>query len=184
LAQWQKKTYKLEQMYGWKAKPGYNIFVADRGAVRFDFPDSWVLKPGENSVIELRDKEPPDDDCLLQLSVFHLPPWQDWRGLPMGKMLQDCMAGGDDGREVTNVGPIFERSRDGMDMAWRETAWIAPPEQDSRPALTRSCLAHKDLVQVLLTMELWTDDRDRFAPVWDEILRTLRLAEYKRRPDK
>src|SRR5438270_3047490 len=145
---WVKKTYKLDQMYGWKAKPGYNIFVADRGAVRFDFPESWALHPGENGSIKLHDQEPPDDDCVLQLSVFHLPPEHDWHGLPMAKMLHDCMEGGDDGREVTSVGPILEDHRGGMDLAWRETGWL-DATQDKRPALTRTCLAHKELVQVL-----------------------------------
>ena len=53
--------------------PGYNIFVADRGAVRFDFPRDWIIEPGENGSIKFHDKKPPDDDCTLQITVMYLP---------------------------------------------------------------------------------------------------------------
>ncbi len=181
MAKWTKKTYKLDAMHGWKAKPGYNIFVADRGAVRFDIPQTWTLQPGENQSIEFHDKEPPDDDCVLHLSVFHLARHVDWAGLPMARMLSQALDGGDDDREVTSVGPILEESRGGLDLAWRETRWVDSSE--NRDACTRTCLAHRLDIQVLLTMEFWTDDIERFSPVWDEVLRTLRLSEYKRRPD-
>ena len=47
---WTKKTLKLKEGHGWKSRPGYSIFVADRGAVRFDFPKTWVMEPERASV--------------------------------------------------------------------------------------------------------------------------------------
>jgi hypothetical protein len=46
-SKWSKKTYQLDGMYGWNCKPGYKVFVADRGAVCFDFPSSWHFDPGD-----------------------------------------------------------------------------------------------------------------------------------------
>ena len=46
---WKKDTLKLKQDHLWKAKPGYTIFVADRGAVRFDIPQGWIIEPGPDS---------------------------------------------------------------------------------------------------------------------------------------
>jgi hypothetical protein len=60
---------------------GCNVFVADRGAVKFDFPREWVIAPGDDS-INLHDKAPPDDDCVLAVSYLRLPPI-DWSGLPL-----------------------------------------------------------------------------------------------------
>src|SRR5690349_13517915 len=75
---WTKKTLKLKKNHGWQSRPGYNIFVADRGAVRFDFPRSWIIEPGENGSIKFHDKKPPDDDCTLQITVMYLPDGVDW----------------------------------------------------------------------------------------------------------
>jgi hypothetical protein len=61
--------------------------VADRGAVRFDFPDTWVLKMGERTVC-LYGREPPDDDCRLEVSFTRLPPI-DWSGMPVAE-LRSC----------------------------------------------------------------------------------------------
>jgi hypothetical protein len=182
MAKWVKKTYKLDQMYGWKAKPGYHIFVADRGAVRFDFPDTWVMQPAENGVIELRDRQPPDDDCLVELTVFHLRPDVDWTGLPMGQMLANATDGGLGHGDDAVLGPITEKHRGGLDLAWRETQWV--DQDEKRDARARSLIAHKDDVQILITMSYWQDDVERFMAVWDELVRTLRLAEYVRKPDK
>jgi hypothetical protein len=61
---WKKRVYKLDANHKWKSKPGYQIFVADWGAVRFDFPTGWIPVPVEIS-IRLCDKQPPDNDAAL-----------------------------------------------------------------------------------------------------------------------
>ena len=40
---WKRRVYKLDANHTWKAKPGYQIFVADWGAVRFDIPSGWAF---------------------------------------------------------------------------------------------------------------------------------------------
>src|SRR4051812_47263730 len=38
MADWIKEELKLKKNHSWKAPPGYRIFVADQGAVRFNIP--------------------------------------------------------------------------------------------------------------------------------------------------
>ncbi|HEY9649388.1 MAG TPA: hypothetical protein V6C95_01910, partial [Coleofasciculaceae cyanobacterium] len=39
--QWLKQTLELKENHNWKSKPGTRIFVAGRGALRFDVPEDW-----------------------------------------------------------------------------------------------------------------------------------------------
>ena len=59
MAKWDKRTIKLNHAHGWHSRPGFKIFVADRGAVRFDFPDDWLVIPEENGTIKFHDKPTP-----------------------------------------------------------------------------------------------------------------------------
>ena len=102
---------------------------------------------------------------------------------PLGDSAHDEAARRCDGgrrRRADERGPIVEEKRGKLRIAWRETRWI----EEGRDACTRTCLAHKADVQILLTFNFWLDDINRFSPAWDEIVRTLRLAEYVRRPDR
>ncbi len=84
MAKWKGDRLKLAKDHAWRAKPGYQIVVLDRGAVRFDVPQGWVIGPGEGAV-ELRDRPSPDDLCLIQASVLYAPPGIDWQGLPLAR---------------------------------------------------------------------------------------------------
>src|ERR671920_2573227 len=96
------ESLKLRRGHHWRARPGHRIFVADRGAVRFDFPDTWVLKMNERTVC-LYDREPPDDDCRLEVSFFRLPPI-DWSGLAVEQLLNTATEG--DTRPVESRGTV------------------------------------------------------------------------------
>ena len=58
--EWKKQTLKLKANHGWRAKPGYQICVIGRGAVRFDFPREWIMEPDEVS-FKFYDRPHPDD---------------------------------------------------------------------------------------------------------------------------
>ena len=45
MAHWEKRTFKLPEHHGWTATEGFNVFIADRGAVRLNYPQDWVIKP-------------------------------------------------------------------------------------------------------------------------------------------
>ena len=171
---WEKTTLNLPPGHGWKAKPGYNVFVADRGAVRFDFPAHWVVLPGKDGSIRFHDKRPPADDCVLAVSVIRLPPVQGgWEALvPLEALVAEAVKR--DGRGATPVGEVVKVSRPDLELAWAELSFIDPNEK--RPARSRCCLARARGVQPLITMDYWESDAGQVTPVWDEVLRTLQVG--------
>lgn len=177
MAKWHKQTLKLKPGHGWKARPGYRIFVADRGAVRFDFPQDWICIPGADS-IKFHDRPPPHDDCLLQVSVMRLPPDIDWRGLPLTHLLKEAIKG--DHRGTISQGDVVYVQRPDLEYAWIETRFIDPNEQ--REACSRACLARGANVQPFITLAFWPEDTERLNPVWDEVLRSLQLGQYVKDP--
>ena len=170
-----KQGLRLKENHGWRSKPGYQIFVAERGAVRFDFPQGWVIKP-EAGPIKLHDREPPDDTCVLQMSLFRTPPGIDWTELPLAPLLAGAMKDDPDDGDVIERGEIQHVKRSDLEYAWRETRHTDPNEH--REARSRSCLARGSDIHVLLTLDFWPEDAERLEPVWNEVLRSLRLGQY------
>lgn len=144
MSQWSKRELKLGKDHGWKSKPGYQIFVADRGAVRFDFPVGWEVVPAPDA-IKFYDKPPPDDDCILQFSMIRLPPDIDFSGLPVATLLADVAK--EEDRRVVSRGEVISVKRPDLDLAWEETQFI--DEATQRPALSRVCLARAANIQPL-----------------------------------
>src|SRR5690348_7553315 len=58
MAKWHEEVYKLPKDLKWNVRPGYKTFVAERGAVRFDIPQDWVMIPQDTS-IKFQDHESP-----------------------------------------------------------------------------------------------------------------------------
>ena len=180
MAKWSKKVFKLKDDHGWKAKPGHKIFVADRGAVRFDYPADWVVIPGTDS-IKFHDRQPPNDNCLLQLSVLYLPAiGVDWSSLPLTQLLEEAIKS--DQRGVLSQGEVVHVRRPDLELAWTETRFLDPTVR--REACSRSCLARRSNIQPFLTMDYWPEDAARFVPVWDEVLRSLQLGVYVKDPTR
>src|SRR5919202_2637223 len=117
MARWTKQTLRLKEHHGWRVRPGFKIFVADHGAVRFDIPRDWIMVPGTDS-IEFRDRPQPDDDCLLPVSVMRLNPQIDWSGLPVATLLDEVIAA--DERPVLSRGKTVKQAGPGLDLAWTE----------------------------------------------------------------
>ena len=175
MRRWEKRELKLKDKHGWTAKPGYQIFVADRGAVRFDIPQGWVVVPGDGAV-KICDKEPPNDNCAIQLTIFYLPHGVDWSALPLAQMLEDATSEDDPDSGTLARSEVVAIERPDMDLAWRETRFVDKNEQ--REAISRSCVARGRDLQPLITFDFWVDDAPRLYPVWDELLRSLRLGDY------
>ncbi len=66
-----------------------------RGAVRFDFPQGWIMEPGTPS-FKFYDGAPPDD-IRLEVSYNQLPP-VDWSKLPLSELLESVVT--DDYRKL------------------------------------------------------------------------------------
>jgi hypothetical protein len=172
MTKWKKQTLKLKKQHSWKARPGYRIFVADRGAVRFDIPQNWILQPDSES-IKFFDGEPPDDNCRLEVSRNYLPPI-DWNSFPLPQLLQDVVAG--DHREVISRGEVISLNRFDLRLVWTELCFRDPVE--NREAYSRMLIGIGGNVQCLITMDYWPEDANRVRQVWDEVVRTLQLGVY------
>ena len=179
MAKWSEEQRGLKKNHGWKARPGNKIFVADRGAVRFDYPGSWLVDPTSDS-IHFRDKPEPNDDCLMQVSVWYLRDDVDWHGLPLQDLIREVRRG--DRRGLHAPGPIQYEQRGELEIAWIEHKFVDPVEK--REAIDRACLARQGIIMPFITMVMWPEHREKFDPVWREVLRTLQLGRYIEDPTK
>lgn len=167
-----KKTLKLKDGHPFTAKPGHKIFIADRGAVRFDIPVDWAIVVDADG-IKLYDKQPPNDDCGISVSIFNLPPI-DWSGLPLAPLLEESMKGTE--QEITSSGEIIQVKRGDLEIVWRESHVIDPKEK--REAVSRVLMGRRKLIQCLITLDFWPADLERCDNVWKTVIETLRLSEY------
>src|SRR5947199_7152454 len=119
MKRWERRQYELPEKHGWKAREGYNVFVADRGALRLDFPADWVVKPAEAS-IRFHDREPPDDQCCIEVSYLRLEPI-DWSGLALRDLLKSALQA--EGH-VVGDGEIVQEERPDLELVWAEYSKI------------------------------------------------------------
>jgi len=174
MTQWDKKTLSLKDGHGWEGTPGCKVFVADRGAVRFDYPEDWVVVPDEKGSIKFHDREPPDDDCTLQMTVFYLNPQLDLSRLPpVSEMLKLVLD--EDTRFVLDRKEIVSFRRGRTEVAWSELRFMDPNE--ARPAFSRICLCRCRTIQPIITFDYWESDAPRMRKAWDTIMATMRLGE-------
>ncbi|MEQ8677258.1 MAG: hypothetical protein RLP44_31540 [Aggregatilineales bacterium] len=174
------KTLRLRDDHTWKAPSGYKIVVMDAGAASFNIPVSWVLTKMEP--LEVLDKEPPDDDARITVTLWRFPPGIDWSGLPLEDLLENA----------TNDPALKERKerteikrvpRKDIEMVWKRDRWI-DDENDNREAYTNIAYARGYEAHVLITFDYWVDDAKKFKKVWDEVVRSLILDRKIQDPTK
>lgn len=174
--QWLKENLELKEDHNWKSKPGTRIFVAGRGALRFDVPHDWHFEPDTKS-FRFLDKKPPHDDCRLEASFNLLPPGN-WADLPLVPLLKQVVR--DDERNVVEQGEIIQLKRQTARIVWTQIKFI--DSQENREAYSRTCIGVGSGVQCLITFDYWADDVDRLLPVWDTVMESLVLGLYIRDP--
>ena len=182
---WNGERFNLSPRHRWQAKPGNVVFVADRGAVRFEIPREWHVEPGDGSV-KIYDRKPPDDNMGMEMSIFYLARMAgrqrvDWSGLSIHQLIKDATAeplSEDDGKVSA---PLTIRVN-GLEIAWVEREFIDPGEK--RPAYNRVATARSIAaeVQILITMAYWPEDAAQAHDVWNDVLGTLKLGEYIENP--
>ncbi|AFZ27443.1 hypothetical protein Cylst_5427 [Cylindrospermum stagnale PCC 7417] len=175
--QWIKETLELKPDHHWDGTPGYKIFVAGRGAVRFNVPQNWVFEPQEKS-FKFMDQKPPNDDCCLEVSFNHLPPG-DWSLFPIKSALRKAME--EDSRNIIERGKIITVKRQTARIVWMEIKFI-DTQEEPRDAFSRTCIGLGSNVQCLITFDYWADQAEQLIPVWDEVMRSLTLGLYIRDP--
>jgi len=193
MAYWEKRTLKLPANHGWRCKDGYKVFVADRGALRLDCPEDWIIIADKQSV-KFHDKQPPDDNCVLEVSYIPLPRI-DWSGLSLARLLLEVNKA-----DIPNVteDQIVRVTRADLELVWLEHRFLDPGEK--RDAISRMCMARtvnthvaaprpgkrpvaaRPDIQALLTLAFWPEDREWVDPVWQEVLRSLQLGVMMQSP--
>lgn len=178
--EWKKKVLRLKKDHTWQSRAGYQIFVADRGAVRFDVPKKWFIKPGQNGSIKFHDAEPPDDDVVFEMTIMYLNPRIDWEKLDLAQMVEDLVRKGS--KDSIEVRPVQDNPKPGMDLAWADT--LSLDKEANREVITRTCLARAKDIQVIITYAFWADLAPKMNAAWAEITRTMRLGVYIKDPTR
>lgn len=153
--------------HGWVTREGFQIIVADQGALRFDVPSGWQVTPGEDCDLHITDTAPPDDDCCLKVTLFRFPFVPD--APPLLELLQQVAE-----RSMTasvRTGPTLERAA-GADLVWEQARY----DEDGREAVSRTVIARGSGRYALLTMALWADREVDFEPAWVELRSSLVLG--------
>lgn len=171
MADWVKDELALRPDHTWSARPGCKIFVGDRGVIRFDYPQDWVVIPAENS-INFYDRQPPDDDIHLEVSIMRLPD-VDLSGLPVRDMIPAAIFG--DTRDIQARGEIQDQQNGDVDIAWIESQFI-DHQSEPRKCYTRLCLARSGNIQPLITMEYWPENTEQATRAWSDVLDSLELG--------
>ncbi len=174
---WIKETLELKSDHHWESPPEHKIFVAGRGAVRFNVPHHWHFEPKENS-FKFSDKKPPDDDCCLEVSYNHLPQ-RDWSLFPLKHTLKKIIE--DDSRNPFEIGQVVTVKRQTARIVWLQMKFI-DTQEEPREAFSRTCIAIGSNIQCLITFDFWADQAEELIPVWDEVIRSLTLGLYIRDP--
>jgi hypothetical protein len=161
---------KLRANHTWRSKPGYSVCVLDRGAVRFDYPSSWVVDVAEGAVM-LHDVAPCVESCDLGVSIFRLPGGA-IAELPMEETLLHSL---DTERKAYEQSEIRRVERGDLEIVWLEQKYV--DAEYKREARMRVALARGPVI-CLISMNYWADRGGRLEPEWDEVLRTLVLGVY------
>lgn len=174
---WSEEVFNLSPQHRWTARPGNVVFVADRGAVRFEIPRGWHVEPTSNSV-KFHDRKPPDDNMGIEMSIFYLSRLAvgvDWSGLSIHQLIKDATANlGKDGK----TGSPTTIKLNGLEIAWVQREFI--DDDEKRPAHSRIATARHiaSAIQVVITMAYWPEDAEQAQTVWNDMMGTLKLGEY------
>ena len=193
---WRKEIFNLPSNHGWTAKPGNKVFVADRGALRFEIPQEWLVEPSRKSV-KFRDAEPPDDTMGLEVSVLYHGYGMgiDWSGLPLLELIKNVTdenftgrpgrasrRRNRKGRDAPKVGAPITIKLGNLEMAWVESEFIDPGEK--RPAYSRTAITRdpQKSIHALLTFSYWPEDAERAKAVWNDVMGTLKMGDHFESP--
>jgi len=165
------RAIELQSGHTWKATPGCRILLIDSGAVRFDYPAEWVVRPTTKYVFVI-DRHPPDDRCLLVVS---------WRRIPFRALsiptaaLLDRLAPLET-RPPDHRGDTLHVLRPPLEAAWTETRFIEPIYGND--VCTRMCVARADRTQAVLLLDYREGNEIVIDAAWKTLLDTLVIGEY------
>src|SRR5262245_22362102 len=115
------RAVQLQSGGTWTATPGCSILLVDGGAVRFDYPLNWIVRPTPKYVF-LFDQFPPDDHCLLAVSWRHVS----IRSLALSTSALLEKLAPVETRPSDYHGEIVRVFRPPLEAAWTESRFIEP----------------------------------------------------------
>jgi hypothetical protein len=161
----------------WKAQPGYRILVIDRGAVRLDFPNSWIVGT-DSKFVRIIDRDPPDDRCGVMISCR--PISLRMTEVPMRELLREVTTEDLEERSTIARGPVINVYRPPLEAAWRQMRFIDRIQK--REACTRVCLARGGRTLATIVFDFWPEDERRLHDAWTMLMRTLAVGDYLEDP--
>lgn len=175
---YEKTTVPLPAAHNWKCSPGHLLFIANRGDLRFEYPETWHVILTEKS-LNIHDRPPPDDEARLQLTIMptpHIRP-ADYPKLPLVDVLRSAVD-----RERDEKGDRWERlgdmntiERPGLQIAWTESRWY-DQEHAGRPVLCRQLFTRGRGIHILMTYDYYEDVAEKHRPVWTHLVQTMRVS--------
>lgn len=154
----------------WKVKSGHKALVAGSGAVRLDFPRTWIFEPGPTAA-RIYDRRPPREQGRIQMSYSYLPPCA-WDMFPLQPTVENMLRAYPD---ALGISPVHTLYRLGWRLVWGEVHRL--DSQDGRPLRCRTAVALGTTVVVLLSFDFYESERPRMEPVWDTLLETLDIGK-------
>lgn len=165
----------LNPDHGWTSEPGCQVFVADRGAVRFDFPRGWCIEPGEQGAIRVQDRPSPDQSRSLQLTLNYLRDDLDWTGVTTSRIRDELVRR--QSRKISRQDPIGQdASRDGL-----QFSWSSPLSLDSG-GFFQVLVARKWNIQAIFRYEFTPAPDNSHESFWSILLKTVVLGDYVEDP--
>jgi len=156
----------------WKARPGCRVLIIDGGALRFDYPQDWILHAGADSVC-LVAPDLPERPTVLAASVKRIS--MPASMIPLELYMREIAEF--DPRVLADVGGDFVRvRRPPLEAGWVESHLTDP--RDGREISKRICFARAGCTRALIAFQSWLEDRARMDAVWETVLDTLAVGDY------
>ena len=168
----------LSPGHGWRAQPNHKILVLGRGAVRLEYPESWIVEINDDCV-KVFDRKPPDDDCVLAVSYHHWPVVSGQK-LSVASLVRTALDGDD--RSFVSIDPVVAETRMDFSLAWGQARFI--DSRVDRQACARLCIVRKSDIQALITFDFWASDLTLCDARWSAFLATLQLGQWVADPQR
>jgi hypothetical protein len=180
MARWKKFGMTLKPNHGWRCSPGHCLCVIGRGLMQFEYPGGWITIPGETS-IKLHDRQPPDDDIVLEVSANPLPPTQ-WERVSLTYLLQESLL--NTRQQFIPEEEVGHVMRPDLDLAWAEYRAMETDPKDGaiREAVWRQAICHTNDVFGVLTYGFWSEHYERADPVWHHTINSIIMDRYVEDP--
>jgi hypothetical protein len=162
-----------DSTHKWQVRPGYRILVMGSGALRFDFPQDWLIS-ADSKYVRLMDRLPPQARCIL-LASFRRISLRMTR-VPVGLLLREVIHADAETRAVTRRGPIYRTFRPPLEAAWIQMQFKDPVY--AREACTRVCIARGGCTLATIVFDFWPEDELRVYAAWSTLLESMAVGDY------